>query len=91
MFAGTIAQDVNSTEANIMAAVQKPFSTSLEAASDMVASLRERPSYPSCSRTCVRKTDESYYYLASSGHLSPVIHPDQIAQLILNATKGIKK
>jgi hypothetical protein len=29
MFAGTIAQDVNPTEADILAAVQKPFSTSM--------------------------------------------------------------
>jgi hypothetical protein len=29
MFPGVFAQDVNSTEANIMAVVQKPFSTSM--------------------------------------------------------------
>jgi pimeloyl-ACP methyl ester carboxylesterase len=47
MFAGAFAQDVNSTEADIMATVQKPFSISIfrsscmETASNMVSSFRE--------------------------------------------------
>ena len=55
IFGGSFAQDVNSSEADIMAIVQKPFSQSIlakiwpscmETITNMVSSIRERPHIP---------------------------------------------
>jgi len=100
-FARAFAQDVNSTEADIMAVVQKPFNTSI--LGENLALLHEsnfqrgikslRTTEPSLlfSNVCSQNRLMLLLSHSPSGHLSLVTHPDQIAQLILNATKGIRK
>ena len=101
MFAGAVAQDVNPTEANIMAAVQKPFSTSILAEKSGLpawkqlstwyqVSENDRASPPALERMFAKQMNATTISLASS-HASLVSHPNEIAQLILNATKGVTK
>ena len=101
MFAGAVAQDVNPTEANIMAAVQKPFSTSILAEKSGLpawkqlstwyqVSENDRASPPALERMFAKQMNATTISLASS-HASLVSHPNEVAQLILNATKGVTK
>ena len=99
MFAGAFAQDVNSTEADIMAVVQKPFSTSIFAEKSGPPAWKQLPTWyqvsendhmipPDVERMFAKQMNATTISLQSS-HASLVSHPDQIAQLILNATKGV--
>jgi pimeloyl-ACP methyl ester carboxylesterase len=101
MFAGAFAQDVNSTEADIMAIVQKPFSTSIFAEKSGTPAWKQLPTWyqvsendhmipPDVERMFAKQMNATTISLPSS-HASLVSHPDQIAQLILNATKGVTK
>jgi pimeloyl-ACP methyl ester carboxylesterase len=101
MFTEAIAQDVNSTEAETMAAVQKPFSTSILAEKSGPPAWKQLPTWyqvsendhaipPDTERMFAKQMNATTISLPA-GHASYVSHPDQIAQLILNATKGIRK
>jgi pimeloyl-ACP methyl ester carboxylesterase len=101
MFAGAIAQDVNPTEADILAAVQTPFSTSILAEKSgppawkqlltwYQVSEKDQASPPALERMFARQMNATSISLPSS-HASLVSHPNEIAQLILNATKGVTK
>jgi pimeloyl-ACP methyl ester carboxylesterase len=101
MFAGAVAQDVNPTEANVMAAVQKPFSTSILAEKSgppawkqfptwYQVSENDRASPPTLERMFAKQMNATTISLPSS-HASLVSHPNEVAQLILNATKGVTK
>ena len=98
MFPGVFAQDVNSTEANIMAVVQKPFSTSIFAEKSGPPAWKQLPTWyqvsendhiipPDAERMFAKQMNATTISLPSS-HASPVSHPNEVAQLILNATKG---
>jgi pimeloyl-ACP methyl ester carboxylesterase len=100
MFPGVFAQDVNSTEANIMAVVQKPFSTSIFAEKSGPLAWKQLPTWyqvsendhiipPDAERMFAKQMNATTISLPSS-HASPVSHPNEVAQLILNATKGAK-
>ena len=100
MFAGAFAQDVNSAEASIMAVVQKPFSTSIFAEKSGPPAWKQIPTWyqvsendhmipPDVEKMFAKQINATTISLASS-HASPVSHPNEVAQLILNATKGGK-
>lgn len=98
MFPGAFAQDVNSTEADIMAVVQKPFSTSIFAEKPGSPAWKQLPTWyqvseddhmipPDVERMFAKQMNATTISLASS-HASLVSHPNEIAKLILNAAKG---
>jgi pimeloyl-ACP methyl ester carboxylesterase len=98
MFAGSFAQDVNSSEADIMATVQKPFSLSVLAEKSGPPAWKQLPTWyqvsendhmipPDAERMFAKQMNATTISLPSS-HASLVSHPNEIAELILNATKG---
>jgi pimeloyl-ACP methyl ester carboxylesterase len=101
MFAGAFAQDVNSTEADIMAVVQKPLSTSIFAEKSGPPAWKQLPTWyqisendhmipPAVEQMFAKQMNATTISLPAS-HVSYISHPNEIAQLILNATKGIRK
>ena len=98
MFAGSFAQDVNSSEADIMATVQIPLSLSIFAEKSGPPAWKQLPTWyqvsendhmipPDAERMFAKQMNATTISLPSS-HASLVSHPDEIAELILNATKG---
>ena len=99
MFTEAIAQDVNSTEAETMAVVQKPFSTSILAEKSGPPAWKQLPTWyqisendhsipPDIERMFAKQMNATTISLPSS-HASLVSHPDEIANLILDAAKGV--
>ena len=97
MFAGAFAQDVNSTEADIMAVAQKPFSTSIFAEKSGPPAWKQLPTWyqvsendhmipPHAERMFAKQMNATTISLPSS-HASLVSHPNEIAKLILDAAK----
>jgi pimeloyl-ACP methyl ester carboxylesterase len=91
-------QDANATEANILAVVQKPAHQSLLAEPSGPPAWKQLPTWfevsesdhiipPDAQRMFAQRMNATTISLDSS-HASPVSHPDEIAQLILNATRG---
>ena len=98
MFAGSFAQDVNSSEADIMATVQIPLSLSIFAEKSGPPAWKQLPTWyqvsendhmipPDVERMFAKQMNATTISLPSS-HASLVSHPNEIAELILNATKG---
>jgi pimeloyl-ACP methyl ester carboxylesterase len=98
MFPQAFAQDVNTTEAEILAAVQKPAHQSLFTAPSGPPAWKQLPTWfvvsendriipPDAERMFAQRMNATTISLDSS-HASLVSHPDEIAQLILNATRG---
>jgi pimeloyl-ACP methyl ester carboxylesterase len=98
LFHDSFAQDVNSTEADIMAAMQKPTSTSMLAEKSGPPAWKQIPTWyqvsendriipPDVQRMFAKQMNATTISLPSS-HASLVSHPSEIAQLILNATRG---
>jgi pimeloyl-ACP methyl ester carboxylesterase len=98
MFAGAFAQDVNSTEAAIMSVVQKPLNTSIFAEKSGPPAWKQLPTWyqvsendhmipPDLERMFSKQMNATTISLPSS-HASLVSHPNDVAQLILNATTG---
>ena len=98
MFAGSFAHDVNSSETDIMATVQKPFSLSILAEKSGPPAWKQLPTWyqvsendhmipPDAERMFAKQMNATTISLPSS-HASLVSHPNEIAELILNATKG---
>src|SRR6188472_2801209 len=100
MFPQAFAQDVDPAQANIMAAVQKPFSTSILAEKSGPPAWKQLPTWyqvsendhaipPDAERMFAKQINATTISLTSS-HASPLSHPNEVAQLILNAAKGGK-
>ena len=100
-FHESFAQDVDGTEADIMAVVQKPPNQSIFAEKSGPPAWKQLPSwfqvsendriiYPGAERNFAERMNATTVSLDSS-HASLVSHPDEIAELILNATKGSTK
>jgi pimeloyl-ACP methyl ester carboxylesterase len=98
MFQGAFAQDVNTTEANIMATTQKPTSQSIVAEKSGPPAWKQLPTWyqvsesdhmipPDAERQFAKQMNATTISVNSS-HASLVSHPDEIASLILNASKG---
>jgi pimeloyl-ACP methyl ester carboxylesterase len=101
MFRGAFAQDVNLTEADIMAVVQKPINQSILGEKSGPPAWKQLPTWfqvsendhiipPDAERLFAKQMNATTLSLPSS-HASLVSHPDQIAELILNASKGSTK
>jgi pimeloyl-ACP methyl ester carboxylesterase len=97
-FRESFAQDVDGTEANIMAVVQKLPNQSIFAEKSGPPAWKQLPTwyqvsendriiYPDAERNFAERMNATTLSLNSS-HASLVSHPDQISELILNATKG---
>jgi pimeloyl-ACP methyl ester carboxylesterase len=98
MFAQAFAQDVNTTEAQVMAVVQKPINQSILGEKSGPPAWKQLPTWyqvsesdrmvpPDAERMFAQRMNATTISLNSS-HASLVSHPDEIAQLILNATRG---
>ncbi|HEX6281576.1 MAG TPA: alpha/beta hydrolase [Nitrososphaera sp.] len=98
IFSQAFAQDVNSTEADILAVVQKPINESIVTEPSGPPAWKQLPTWyqvsetdriipPDIERQFAQRMNGTTISLNSS-HASPVSHPSEIAQLILNATKG---
>jgi pimeloyl-ACP methyl ester carboxylesterase len=98
MFHQAFVQDANATEAETLAVVQKPAHQSLFNATSGPPAWKQLPTWfevsegdhiipPDVQRQFAQRMNATTISLNSS-HASLVTHPDEIAQLILNATKG---
>src|SRR5918996_2632972 len=98
MFHEAFVQDANATEADILAVVQKPAHQSILGEKSGPPAWKQLPTWfevsegdhiipPDVQRNFAKRMNATTISLNSS-HASLVSHPDQIAQLILNATKG---
>jgi pimeloyl-ACP methyl ester carboxylesterase len=101
MFHGAFVQDANATEAETMAAVQKPAHLSLLTEPSGPPAWKQLPTWfevseadhiipPDAERIFAKRMNATTISLNSS-HASLVTHPNEIAELILNATKGSTK
>ena len=98
MFHQAFVQDANATEAKTLAVVQKPAHQSIFAEPSGPPAWKQLPTWfevsegdhiipPDAQRQFAQRMNATTISLNSS-HASLVTHPDEIAQLILNATKG---
>jgi pimeloyl-ACP methyl ester carboxylesterase len=98
IFRENFAQDVDPAEANIMAITQKPFHQSNFVAPSGPPAWMELPTWyqisdadlmipPDVQRTFAQQMNATTLNLNAS-HASYVSHPNEIADFILNATKG---
>ncbi len=98
MFHEAFVQDANATEAETLAVVQKPAHQSLFAEPSGPPAWKQLPTWfevsesdhiipPDAQRQFAQRMNATTISLNSS-HASPVSHPDEIAQLILDAARG---
>ena len=98
IFRENFAQDVDPAEADIMATVQKPFNQSNFAANSGPPAWKQLPTWyqisesdkmipPDVQHVFAEKMNATTLSLNAS-HSSYVSHPNEIADFILNATKG---
>ena len=101
MFHEAFIQDANATEAETLAVVQKPAHQSFATEPSGPPAWKQLPTWfevsegdhiipPDVQRNFAKRMDATTISLNSS-HASLVTHPDEIAELILNATKGVTK
>jgi len=99
MFHGAFVQDANATEAEIMAAVQKPAHLSLLTEPSGPPAWKQLPSWfqvseadhiipPDAERMFAKRMNATTISLNSS-HVSPLSHPNEVAQLILDAANKL--
>lgn len=97
-FGEWFAQDVHPDEANILAAVQKPTNESITTEKSGPAAWKQVPTWfqisendlvipPNMQRLYAERMNATTVSLNSS-HMSPISQPEEIAGLIMNATKG---
>ena len=97
MFPGAFAHDVDPAEAAVMAIVQKPINQSVLGEKSGPPAWKQLPTWyqisegdhmipPDAERLFAKQMNATTLSINSS-HASPVSHPEEIAQLILNATK----
>ena len=100
-FHDSFAQDVNSTEASIMAVVQKPIHQSILSEESGPPAWKQLPTWyqisendriipPDAERQFAERMNATTISL-DSNHASLVSHPDEIAELILNAGKESRR
>ena len=98
MFHDRFAQDVDPTEAYVMAAAQKPFNASTFAEKSGPPAWKQHPTWyqistsdhmipPDAQQKFAKRMNATTISINAS-HASYVSHPDEIAKLILDATKG---
>jgi pimeloyl-ACP methyl ester carboxylesterase len=100
-FHDSFAQDVNSSQTDIMAGIQKPINQSILSEKSGPPAWKQIPSWyqisendrmipPSLEQMFAKQINATTISIPSS-HASLVSHPNEIAQLILDATNGIRK
>ena len=98
MFHDAFAQDVNTTEADIMAIAQKPFNQSIFSEQSGPPAWKQLKTWyqvsdsdrmipPDTQRMFAQRMNATIISIDTS-HASYVAHPDEIAQLILDAAAG---
>lgn len=101
MFHDRFAKDVNTTEADIMAVAQKPFSAASFGEKSGPPAWKQLPTWyqisesdmmipPDAQRNFAKQMNATTNSIDAS-HASYVSHPDEIAKLIIDATKGSTK
>ena len=101
MFPQAFAQDVDPAQAKVMAATEKPVNESILAEKSGPPAWKQLPTWyqisendrmipPTAQHMFAKQMNAATISIPSS-HASLVSHPNEIAQLILNATKGITK
>jgi pimeloyl-ACP methyl ester carboxylesterase len=101
IFRENFAQDVDPAEADLMAIVQKPFNQSIFGEKSGPPAWKQLPTWyqisdadrmipPDVQRMFAERMNATTLSLNTS-HASYVSHPNEIAELILNATKGVIK
>jgi len=101
MLTGAFAQDVNATEASTMAATQKPINQAILGEKSGPPAWKQLPAWyqvsekdhkkpPTAEQLFAKQMNATTISLPSS-HTSLVSHPNEIAQLILDAVKGAAK
>jgi pimeloyl-ACP methyl ester carboxylesterase len=97
MFPQAFAQDIDVAQTKVMAAAQKPFNQSILAEKSGPPAWKQLPSWyqisendhaipPDAERMFAKQINATTISLRSS-HASPLSHPNEVAQLILNATR----
>ncbi len=100
MFLQAFAQDIDPAQAKVMAATQKPYNQSILAEKSGPPAWKQLPTWyqisendhsipPAAERMFAKQINATTISLPSS-HASPVSHPNEVAHLILNATKSGK-
>jgi pimeloyl-ACP methyl ester carboxylesterase len=98
MFPQAFAQDVDPAQTKVMAAMQKPTSQSILAEKSGPPAWKQLPTWyqvsendhiipPNTERMFAKQINATTISLPSS-HASPVSHPNEVAQLILNAANN---
>jgi pimeloyl-ACP methyl ester carboxylesterase len=101
MFHDRFAKDVNTTEAEIMAVAQKPFSAASFGEKSGPPAWKQLPTWyqisesdlmipPDAQRQFAKQMNATTISIDAS-HASYVSHPDEIAKLIIDAVKGSSK
>lgn len=100
-FPGIVAQDVNAADVSIAATAQKPINQSIFAEKSGPPAWKQLPTWyivsendhalpPALELQFAKQMNATTISLASS-HASFLSHPNEVAQLILDAAKGAKK
>jgi pimeloyl-ACP methyl ester carboxylesterase len=101
MFAQAFAQDVDPAQAKVLAAVQKPFNQSILAEKSGPPAWKQLTTWyqisgndraipPDVERMFAKQINATTISLPSS-HASPLSHPNEVAQLILNAANNLTR
>ena len=100
LFHQAVAPDTDPAQAKVLATAQKPYSKSILAEKSGPPAWKQLPSWyqvsendslipPDVERMFAKQINATTISIPSS-HASPLSHPNEVAQLILNATKGAK-
>ena len=101
MFGQALAQDTDPAQAKVLATEQKPFSKSILTEKSGPPAWKQLPSWyqvsendhaipPDVERMFAKQINATTISLPSS-HASPLSHPNEVAQLILNAANSLTK
>jgi len=101
VFGQALAQDTDPAQAKVLAAEQKPFSKSILAEKSGPPAWKQLPSWyqvsendhaipPDAERMFAKQINATTISLPSS-HASPLSHPNEVAQLILNAANNLTR
>jgi pimeloyl-ACP methyl ester carboxylesterase len=101
IFGPALAQDVDPAQAKIVAAAQKPYSKSILAEKSGPPAWKQLPTWyqisendhaipPAAERMFAKQINATTISLASS-HVSPLSHPNEVAQFILGAANNLTR
>ena len=98
LFAQVLAQDIDPAEVKVLAAAQKPYNQSISAEKSGPPAWKQLPTWygvtendhivpPDAQHMFANQINATVLSINSS-HASPLSHPNEVAQLILNATEA---